>query len=67
MRKLIWLSMSIVLLAACGAPPASPTTAPQMTLPTAAPAQVSHAPAVDLSAEQQEQAPALHRRGLLPV
>jgi len=51
MRKLIWLSMSIVLLAACGAPPASPTTAPQMTLPTAAPAQVSHAPAVDLSAE----------------
>jgi tetratricopeptide (TPR) repeat protein len=51
MRKLIWLSMSIALLAACGAPPASPTTAPQMTLPTAATAQVSNAPAVDLSAE----------------
>ena len=56
MRKLIWLSMFSVLLAACSAPPASPTTASQTTppvaaLPTTAPAQASNAPAVDLSAE----------------
>lgn len=53
MRKLIWLSMFSVLLAACGAPPAPPTSAPQIALPapTAAPAQASNTPAVDLSAE----------------
>ena len=46
MRKLIWLSVFIALLAACGAPPA-----PQTTLPATAPPQASHTPAADLSAE----------------
>jgi tetratricopeptide (TPR) repeat protein len=50
MRTVIWLSMCIVLLAACGAPPAPATTAPQTALP-AAPTPASHPPAMDLSAE----------------
>jgi tetratricopeptide (TPR) repeat protein len=46
MRKLIWLSILIVLLAACGTP------APQVILPTpTAAAQATAAPTVDLSAE----------------
>jgi Tfp pilus assembly protein PilF len=51
MRKLIWLGVFVALLAACGAPPASSTPAPQIPLPTAAPTQASNTPAVDLSAE----------------
>lgn len=44
MRNLIWLSIFVVLLAACG-------TAPQTTAIPAASTPVSHAPAIDLSAE----------------
>ncbi len=51
MRKVIWLSLFAMLLAACGAPPAPATTVPQMTMPTAAPIQARNAPAIDLSAE----------------
>jgi tetratricopeptide (TPR) repeat protein len=50
-RKLIWLGVFAALLAACGAPPASSTPAPQIPLPTAAPIQASNTLAVDLSAE----------------
>jgi superkiller protein 3 len=46
MRKWIWLSVVMLVLAACGAP------APQTTLPTATvPAEGSTAPTVDLSVE----------------
>jgi tetratricopeptide (TPR) repeat protein len=49
MRNLIWLSIALWLVAACGAPPAPQTEQPTPT--TAAPAQSTAAPAVDLSVE----------------
>ncbi len=51
MRKVTWLGMFAVLLAACGATPVPATPAPQIRVTTAASTQTSSTPAVDLSAE----------------